>query len=251
MAAEAPAGRGAPSDARAAAPAGGTYTPVVVAYVPTKVDAGPGQGEPSNGAVARSQAHAGTHSVGGHPSDAMNGSAGQSAFVPAGIAPAVGQPFGTVAMPNGQAATPGAISAPEASAGAPAFPAVQAFPTIQVPSTSRPAPAEASDDSGPMPQWGTVTSSPWTATSTVGSLGSTPSSGGSFGVAPTPEPLLDEPEDEAPRHPYTWLHMIVLVLVAFILGMLIYMAVSQDDPTGGAAGLPATVVPDVSEGTGA
>jgi hypothetical protein len=247
----APAGRGVPSDARTATPAGaGGYEPAVVAYVPTNAYTGSAQGGVvRNGASAQSQARAGGPGAAVRAPDAVNGSTG-TAFVPNGVAPAIGQPFGTVAMPYGQAATPAAISGTAGSAEAPVLPALQSFPTIQVPATGRSATPEVSDDSGPVPQWGSVTSSPWTATSTVGSFGSTPSSSGSSGVAPSTEPLLDEPEDEAPKHPYTWLHMIVLVLVAFILGMLIFMAVSQDDPDGGAArGPAAVVVPD--EGTGA
>ena len=39
-------------------------------------------------------------------------------------------------------------------------------------------------------------------------------------------------DDERPRHPYTWLHLIVLAVVAFVLGFLIvllYNNTSEDD----------------------
>jgi hypothetical protein len=42
----------------------------------------------------------------------------------------------------------------------------------------------------------------------------------------------DDDFDERPRHPYTWLHLIVLALVAFVLGFLIVLLLSknsQDD----------------------
>ena len=37
----------------------------------------------------------------------------------------------------------------------------------------------------------------------------------------------DDEDDERPRHPYTWLHFIVLALVAFVLGFLIVLLLSQ------------------------
>jgi hypothetical protein len=43
----------------------------------------------------------------------------------------------------------------------------------------------------------------------------------------------DDDFDERPRHPYTWLHLIVLALVAFVLGFLIVLLLSKnadDDP---------------------
>lgn len=45
-------------------------------------------------------------------------------------------------------------------------------------------------------------------------------------------------------HPYTWLHVLVLAVVAFVLGFLIMLLVIQTRGTGEAeaAALPATVV---------
>ena len=38
----------------------------------------------------------------------------------------------------------------------------------------------------------------------------------------------DDDYDERPRHPYTWLHLIVLALVAFVLGFLIVLLLSNN-----------------------
>ncbi|KQS99863.1 hypothetical protein ASG23_11125 [Cellulomonas sp. Leaf395] len=50
-------------------------------------------------------------------------------------------------------------------------------------------------------------------------------------------------DDERPRHPYTWLHLIVLALVAFVLGFLIVLLLSQqsDDDSGSTAAAPSHV----------
>lgn len=55
----------------------------------------------------------------------------------------------------------------------------------------------------------------------------------------------DDDYDERPRHPYTWLHLIVLALVAFVLGFLIVLLLSnnsEDDPGSTAAAPAATHV---------
>jgi len=52
----------------------------------------------------------------------------------------------------------------------------------------------------------------------------------------------DEDDDERPRHPYTWLHLIVLALVAFVLGFLIVLLLSRSDGDAGTtAAHPSTV----------
>ena len=53
--------------------------------------------------------------------------------------------------------------------------------------------------------------------------------------------------DERPRHPYTWLHLIVLALVAFVLGFLIVLLLSNNskDDAGSTAAAP-SVVPVVA-----
>ncbi|NKY38053.1 hypothetical protein HGA02_00505, partial [Cellulomonas septica] len=48
----------------------------------------------------------------------------------------------------------------------------------------------------------------------------------------------DEDDDERPRHPYTWLHLIVLALVAFVLGFLIVLLLNNargEEPAANAA----------------
>lgn len=54
----------------------------------------------------------------------------------------------------------------------------------------------------------------------------------------------DEDDDEVrPRHPYTWLHFLALILVAFVLGFLIVLLWSRHGGLGssGAASSPAVV----------
>ncbi|MBO9555124.1 hypothetical protein [Cellulomonas sp.] len=47
----------------------------------------------------------------------------------------------------------------------------------------------------------------------------------------------DEDEEDRPKHPYTWLHLIVLALVAFVLGFLITLLLTKEKPTDGAQGV--------------
>ncbi|MCC2320114.1 hypothetical protein [Cellulomonas xiejunii] len=50
--------------------------------------------------------------------------------------------------------------------------------------------------------------------------------------------LDDEDDDDEPSrrlHPYTWLHVLVLAVVAFVLGFLIMLLVIQTRPDGGGA----------------
>jgi len=145
-----------------------------------------------------------------------NGPARQTAFVPAEQAPAVGQPFGTV-VKTGMGVT-GLRQVPGAIA-----------------------PPESGESA--LPRWGNVGGGQWSPTPT-------------FDAAPAaPEQAdTDEELDEAPHHPYTWLQMIILVLVAFILGMLIFMVVMQDPKPSAAGTAGAQLVAlervDVPEGTG-
>jgi len=78
--------------------------------------------------------------------------------------------------------------------------------------------------------------------------------GGAFGsTGATDEDDELELEEQRPRHPYTWLHLLVLALVAFVLGFLIMLLVvngrgDKDDkgaaPTSASAPV-AAVVPTV------
>jgi len=50
--------------------------------------------------------------------------------------------------------------------------------------------------------------------------------GGAFGPTGADDEDDDvDLEDQRPRHPYTWLHLLVLALVAFVLGFLIMLLV--------------------------
>lgn len=140
---------------------------------------------------------------------------GQTAFVPAGIRPVVGQSFGTVE------------ATPAAEVTAPVFGSVSTGPTQTI----------GVDEAEALPRWGTIASSGqgWKPVPTD-SGPSGPSVPSSRPAATTDED--EEPDDaiEPPRHPYTWLHMIVLVLVAFVLGMLIFVVLLRDSGSGGAQG---------------
>ncbi|MGW6129703.1 hypothetical protein ACWFNE_06730 [Cellulomonas sp. NPDC055163] len=51
----------------------------------------------------------------------------------------------------------------------------------------------------------------------------------------------DDEDDERPSHPYTWLQLLVLALVAFVLGFLIVLLGSRgSDDASGATPTPAT-----------
>ncbi|MBX9246074.1 hypothetical protein ICW40_14825 [Actinotalea ferrariae] len=137
---------------------------------------------------------------------------GAIALVPADRTLRVGQTFGSMTLPR--TATPPAEAQPgtEAAAGAPGprWSAVAPGQTGWTPTPEAPSSGSAAADAGP--------------------------SGGASPVdARDAEPELDdEAGTQAPEpvraHPYTWLHMIVLVVVAFVLGMLIFMVVMRDAP---------------------
>ena len=117
-----------------------------------------------------------------------------------------GQPFATVSMAAQTATAPA-----RPATGGPGFP---------------PNP----DGSGPLPRWGSVGGSgAWSPTPAYVPNGQAPA-----GPITGPQPEDDE-EDSERRHPYTWLHMIVLVLVAFVLGMLIFMLLIKNATENGAA----------------
>lgn len=69
---------------------------------------------------------------------------------------------------------------------------------------------------------------------------------GASAVAEAAPAEIDE-DDEEPvhrRHPYTWLHLIVLALVAFVMGFLIFVLWNhgQTNGAGGSTGAAAVVV---------
>jgi hypothetical protein len=50
-----------------------------------------------------------------------------------------------------------------------------------------------------------------------------------------------EDEDDEPSGSYTWLHYIILVVVAFVLGLLVWKLLDGDDPNFGAKSAEASV----------
>ena len=121
-------------------------------------------------------------------------------------------------------------------------PTATAQPVATAPATPAARPTPAQDGPDAEPRWGSLG---WTPASGAGSTGP-------VGSATPEEPTPHEPDEEPARHPYTWLHMIVLVVVAFILGMLIFMVIMEDDSPGTdtGAGQPQSVQ-TVDDGTDA
>jgi hypothetical protein len=139
------------------------------------------------------------------------GEGAPTAFVPAGVRPVVGQSFGTMRV----APSIGAVDA-----------TVGAAPSSPIGDVGSGVVESAAPS---VPRWGNVT----------------PGQGWAPAPSPTPvgavasadeAPDADDVADELPRHPYTWLHMIVLVLVAFVLGMLIFVVLLRDSDPGGTQG---------------
>lgn len=141
----------------------------------------------------------------------------RGAFVPARVAPVVGRPFGTVQAPEKEpAAAAGAVAATAA--------AVAAAPTV-----------DTDEDAPVMPRWGSVTPGQAWTPAPVREMPTQKTAPQVHDAEAAPE----EPEQdlEAPRHPYTWLHMIMLVFVAFVFGMLIFVVLLREDTGTGTQGL--------------
>ncbi|MCU1433049.1 MAG: hypothetical protein JWP95_2154, partial [Actinotalea sp.] len=89
-------------------------------------------------------------------------------------------------------------------------------------------PAKAGQVEGAVPTWGHVTApsgwSPAPGASASSEDRVEPADAAPAGTAVSPAPQHDQ------VRPYSWVHMIVLVLVAFVLGMLIYLVVINDAP---------------------
>lgn len=102
----------------------------------------------------------------------------------------------------------------------------------------------AAGSTGPVPQWSAVvpTSTTW-GPSASALAGTGVTADRPVAAEPTTQDAAVVPDDDEVRHlpprahPYTWLHMIVLIVVAFVLGMLIFMVVTQDDGAAGAQGV--------------
>ena len=101
----------------------------------------------------------------------------------------------------------------------------QTFGSVSLAPASIPAVTPA-ERTASVPRWGDVAPAPWTPTPA--------SQDQPVGDDPT-EPEIDG-ERPHPAHPYTWRHMVVLVLVAFVLAMLITMVVQNDASPSGAEG---------------
>ena len=154
--------------------------------------------------------------------------------------PTLGSPFGTVSAPS--AATPSSAGLAPAPAPAPS-------------PWGGSAGAEAAPAATPAaPAWGSITG-PGAATAGDGPVrpGSLPPS------RPQPSPFdsfvaADQPvharaaaaqqedEDEYRPSSYTWLHYIILVVVAFVLGLLLWRFVAGDGPSFATDAAPAGVV---------
>ncbi|MGV8977354.1 MAG: hypothetical protein ACOH17_04865 [Cellulomonas sp.] len=83
-------------------------------------------------------------------------------------------------------------------------------------------------DDGAVPHWGSV----GVSVSSLATRDEPASSGTLYGDD-------DKDEDERPSHPYTWLQLIVLALVAFVLGFLIVLLAGH----GSADAKPASATP--------
>ena len=98
-----------------------------------------------------------------------------------------------------------------------------------------------------MPSWGAIAPS--------ASSASTPAAPWGHGSSPVPGRSMEDDEEDdddepvRPAHPYTWLQLIVLVCVAFVLGFLIMLLANRDSavPASGAQPAPASVVQDAAD----
>jgi hypothetical protein len=145
-----------------------------------------------------------------------------AAFVPAGARPAVGQSLGTLTVDRSQA--------PAASAAATVLPAAAAAGEA-----ARAEETMVLADAA-LPRWDSVAPGQgWSPTPVAGDRPRTeerPAAAERTPATTATEEEADEAVDEVPRHPYTWLHMIVLVVVAFVLGMLIFVVLLNDNDAG-------------------
>ena len=143
-----------------------------------------------------------------------------SAPEPAGRIPRIGEPFGSVSLRSSTMPAPGALApGPRADGAGSSSEAMPRWSSIS-PTTTAWSPGAPHD--------GTV----------VLEAGQADADAEADADAPTGDLQQDDADgrQDAPRaHPYTWLHMIVLVLVAFVLGMLIFMIVMNDAGPGSEA----------------
>lgn len=168
---------------------------------------------------------------------------GSTAAAAAPVAPAWGAVAGQATTPAPGAETTAAPSwAAVTGAAAPATPAWGSGPeTVAAPAWG------AGSETVAAPAWGAVDASappttvagqamPWEATPAADPV---PSWDAAFseepesGLSTDHDDALDDLEPEEPRHAYTWLHYLILVSVAFVLGLLLWELVLG--PHGGPA----------------
>ncbi|MFC8923423.1 hypothetical protein [Cellulosimicrobium sp. NPDC057127] len=207
-----------------------------------------------------------------NPSPGAFGAPGASpAARPAGPTGASEQPQRTSAFGGGQAAAPRVSASPwsteQADRGAPASRQAPATPMspARTGASARPA-GPATEPAGPDLPWAAITSgaaperatgepsapaSPFAATSgTSGSPFAATAAGArseESGDELFPRTGRDDAHpaevDDSPRGPsYTWLHYLVLVAVAFVLGLLVWELISRDDPGPAAQAPPVSTV---------
>lgn len=126
------------------------------------------------------------------------------------------------ASPSPWGATAAPAPAPERAPAPPAEAPAAALPWSAITSGSAPEPASAGREAAP---FGTVRDAAPAPAGPSDDL---------FPRTRSHAEELDEPDedyDDEPRGPsYTWLHYLVLVAVAFVLGLLVWELVSRDDP---------------------
>jgi hypothetical protein len=156
--------------------------------------------------------------------------------------------------PATPAAAPAAGGGPFApTSGGPAFgptsgaPAAPWATTTGAPAAAQPASAGAADPSAPsipgyaddpsatvVAPWETTGAAPVAASAGFAPTGGAVPLGGATSAYAEDVDGYDDEDDEieAPRHAYTWLHYLILVAVAFVLGLLIWQLMLQNHGAG-------------------
>jgi hypothetical protein len=183
----------------------------------------------------------------------------RSAFPPRGAAgPAMPSSTPPASAPSASAASAAAPSAP--SAGAPARPATAFAPVRRTGAAGGAAPAWGPVSGASAPQ--AAPASPDPAPTVAGMPASVPPGGRAASPfdavlgAETPQrsraaaPQPPQQEDPADTHgtSYTWLHYIIVVVVAFVLGLLLWKLIDTEQPSFSSADSAAATVTTVEPG---